>query len=249
MMNRVDWKNYFEAGEELRTMDRSSPFKVIGSEDDGLRIRLLARQGEPELVLGYKKLNALVAHIRGAGLPQSNLNKVANKVWEEQDLGKDTQNEAQYWAVACATILSDATDGFSDRNTAFSEGRRFETTQIRIERNSRLRAACLEKHGWACVVCKVNFVERYGDMGKGVIHVHHLDPISQAVGTRSVTVDDVRPVCPNCHAMLHHRRPIPYSPEELLEMIRNPNKSNANSAAQDAALPAPSNVDNPLPHA
>jgi 5-methylcytosine-specific restriction protein A len=50
----------------------------------------------------------------------------------------------------------------------------------------------------------------YGDIGKGFIHVHHLKPVSQIGETYEVDpINDLRPVCPNCHAMLHR-------PEETL---------------------------------
>ena len=54
----------------------------------------------------------------------------------------------------------------------------------------------------------VDFEKRYGAIGKGFIHVHHLRELAE-VG-KSVVVDpvkDLRPVCPNCHAMLHRQRP------------------------------------------
>ncbi|MGH8226507.1 MAG: HNH endonuclease [Steroidobacteraceae bacterium] len=54
-----------------------------------------------------------------------------------------------------------------------------------------------------------------------LIHVHHVKPLS-AVG-RGYQVDPVKdliPICPNCHAVAHHRDP-PYSPEELRDLLRH----------------------------
>jgi 5-methylcytosine-specific restriction enzyme A len=54
----------------------------------------------------------------------------------------------------------------------------------------------------------------------GFIHVHHLTPLS-SLGT-DYEVDpirDLRPVCPNCHAVLHRREP-PYSPEEVQQFLQ-----------------------------
>lgn len=41
-------------------------------------------------------------------------------------------------------------------------------------------------------------------MAEGFIHVHHLRPLS-LIGNESEVdpVEDLRPVCPNCHAVLH----------------------------------------------
>ena len=60
----------------------------------------------------------------------------------------------------------------------------------------------------------------YGDdLGRDFIHVHHLKPVGE-VGEAYVLdpVRDLRPVCPNCHAMLHQRLPA-LKIEQLKEII------------------------------
>ncbi len=80
--------------------------------------------------------------------------------------------------------------------------------QVRVnafERDPRARKACLTHHGHDCAVCGFNFQSCYGKMGKNFIHVHHLKPLSLTDGEYELDpVADLRPVCPNCHAMLHH---------------------------------------------
>ncbi len=88
------------------------------------------------------------------------------------------------------------------------------------ERDSRARSACIRHYGYDCSVCGMNFENKYGEIGKGFIHVHHLVPLA-TVG-REYRIDpiaDLRPVCPNCHAMLHTNDP-PLSIEELREKLR-----------------------------
>lgn len=79
--------------------------------------------------------------------------------------------------------------------------------QVRVnayERDPKARKACLKHHGYNCVVCGFNFQSRYGEIGKEFIHVHHLKPLSLTDGEYVLdAVTDLRPVCPNCHAMLH----------------------------------------------
>ena len=79
--------------------------------------------------------------------------------------------------------------------------------QIRVnayERNPKARAACLKHHGYDCAVCRFNFESRYGAIGREFIHVHHLKPLALTDGEYKLdAVADLRPVCPNCHAMLH----------------------------------------------
>ncbi len=70
-------------------------------------------------------------------------------------------------------------------------------------------------HGTRCQVCGLDMAKRYGDIGQGFIHIHHLVPLSEIKQDyRLDPKTDLIPVCPNCHAMLHRRNP-PYTPEEL----------------------------------
>lgn len=76
------------------------------------------------------------------------------------------------------------------------------------ERNPIARAQCVEHHGYTCKVCKFNFESFYGDIGKNYIHVHHLVSLSEIKREYVVDpVNDLIPVCPNCHAMIHSTRP------------------------------------------
>ncbi|GEO08323.1 HNH endonuclease [Segetibacter aerophilus] len=89
----------------------------------------------------------------------------------------------------------------------YSEGVPYQVTQTVYERSPHARKACIEKYGLSCFVCRFNFAKVYGDIGKDFIHVHHINHISK-IG-KSYRVDpitDLRPVCPNCHAMLHRQK-------------------------------------------
>jgi hypothetical protein len=95
------------------------------------------------------------------------------------------------------------------------EGASRKVTVNAYERNPEARTACIRHWGTSCVVCGFNFGVRYGDLGKDFIHVHHLVPLAK-VGNEYLVdpVADLRPVCPNCHAMLHRTDP-PCSIEDL----------------------------------
>ena len=84
-------------------------------------------------------------------------------------------------------------------------------TQVSVnvyERSKQARADCVKHHGVSCAVCGVNFGAKYGDLGVDFIHVHHLKPLSEIGGAYALDpVLDLRPVCPNCHAMIHRRVP------------------------------------------
>ncbi len=72
------------------------------------------------------------------------------------------------------------------------------------ERDPRARKACIDHYGAVCSVCGLDFGTRYGKIGQGFIHVHHIVPLSK-IGKNYVVnpIKDLRAVCPNCHAMLH----------------------------------------------
>ena len=87
------------------------------------------------------------------------------------------------------------------------------------ERSDSARRACINHYGTNCAVCGLNFEGLYGPIGAGYIHVHHLVPLSDCgEGYKVDPVKDLRPICPNCHAMAHRRNP-PYSVEELQLML------------------------------
>lgn len=52
--------------------------------------------------------------------------------------------------------------------------------------------------------CGFDFEKMYGDLGRDFIHVHHINPL-KTIG-ESYQIDsenDMVPLCPNCHAMVH----------------------------------------------
>jgi 5-methylcytosine-specific restriction protein A len=83
------------------------------------------------------------------------------------------------------------------------------------ERSQAARRRCVAHYGMACVICGFGFLEAYGDAGEGFIHVHHLTPLSEiGEGYEVDPIRDLRPVCANCHAILHRCQP-PYTIEEV----------------------------------
>jgi 5-methylcytosine-specific restriction protein A len=99
------------------------------------------------------------------------------------------------------------------------EGNPYQLFLTSYERDRQARLICLKHHGYSCVVCGFNFKYIYGDIGNEFIHVHHLQQLSNIKGEHRVyPITDLCPVCPNCHAMLHTRKPS-YSIRELKEII------------------------------
>lgn len=94
------------------------------------------------------------------------------------------------------------------------------------ERNREARYACIAAHGCKCSVCEMDFEKKYGELGRGFIHVHHIVPIS-TIG-KEYRIDpekDLVPVCPNCHAMLHKGKAGEILTIDELKEIINKNKT------------------------
>ncbi|EJM48109.1 HNH endonuclease [Pseudomonas sp. GM48] len=101
----------------------------------------------------------------------------------------------------------------------YSEGAVKQISVNAYERSAKAIAACKIHYGATCFVCGFDFGKVYGEIGRGYIHIHHLTQIADVGRKYEVDpVKDLRPVCPNCHAMLHQKRP-PLSIEELKSLL------------------------------
>ncbi len=102
---------------------------------------------------------------------------------------------------------------------AFKEGAAEHIILSKYERNAKARAGCLAARGTACAVCGIDFAKAYGPEFAGKIEVHHIVPLSE-IGREYVVdpVNDLVPVCPNCHTALHSKKDGVYTVEELIKM-------------------------------
>ena len=87
------------------------------------------------------------------------------------------------------------------------------------ERNAEARRLCIAHYGPTCQVCGLTYEAKYGAIGAGLIHVHHLTPLS-AIG-EAYEIDPVRdltPLCATCHQVVHRRNP-PFTVAEVRRAI------------------------------
>lgn len=86
----------------------------------------------------------------------------------------------------------------------FKEGAPVKELVNRYQRNMRARTVCRQKKGYRCSICGFDFEKAYGAVGHGLIQVHHDKPISTFDGGHDIDPNDLYPICPNCHFMIHH---------------------------------------------
>jgi len=107
-----------------------------------------------------------------------------------------------------------------DESISLPEGATRRISVNVYERNPQARQQCIAYYGHACCICGFDFATCYGTCAEGYIHVHHLKAISEIGKEYQVDpVKDMRPLCPNCHSVVHMRTPS-YSIEEVKKMIR-----------------------------
>ncbi len=103
--------------------------------------------------------------------------------------------------------------GIDDKSKTLGfEGKKRALFVIHRRREARLRKAKIEEAlKWhngrlPCEVpgCGFDFVDRYGEVGRGFAHVHHKKPLNLAPDEgRNVSLEELAVVCPNCHVMIH----------------------------------------------
>jgi hypothetical protein len=97
------------------------------------------------------------------------------------------------------------------------EGSLDKRTIIQRERSGKLREIAISEfkkgHGGKlfCAACGFDFHETYGETGKGLIEIHHTEPMHlKDIQGETQTIEEaltkVVTVCPNCHRIIHHTK-------------------------------------------
>ena len=115
-----------------------------------------------------------------------------------------------------------------DENLVIEEGtRRVRNVQV-YERSKKLREAAISRYmingHLQCSVCSFDFSTVYGERGKGYVEIHHQKPIFQYEDQDTAkfleqALQNVVPVCSNCHRMIHREKNAPMPVEELRQLI------------------------------
>jgi 5-methylcytosine-specific restriction endonuclease McrA len=76
------------------------------------------------------------------------------------------------------------------------EGKKEPTTGYRVYRSARLVAETKKRDNFTCRACQFTF-------RKQIVHVHHLNPLSERQSPKETTLKDLVTLCPNCHYLAH----------------------------------------------
>lgn len=114
-----------------------------------------------------------------------------------------------------------AQDAAKVDKSAKTEGGKKATISYRIERSSKLRAAALDHHGYACGACGFDFGAAYGGWGEGYAEVHHLVLLGgKKAGKRKTDPKkDLAVLCANCHRMAHRKKGIALTVSEIKKKL------------------------------
>lgn len=124
-----------------------------------------------------------------------------------------------FFALILSLVEYEIEEPQSQEGPKIAEGQASKVLATRYERSPINRQLCLQLKGYRCSVCGFDFEETYGVIGREFIHVHHAIPVSRMEeGHIVVPAEELFPVCPNCHSMLHRKDP-PYSIEELRRLV------------------------------
>jgi len=88
-------------------------------------------------------------------------------------------------------------------------------SQIKTKTRSRKLVEAAKRHFAInekiyCSACNFGFEDFYGEIGRGYIEIHHIKPIFAYESSLEQNINDaienVTPVCSNCHRMIHKKR-------------------------------------------
>jgi hypothetical protein len=103
-------------------------------------------------------------------------------------------------------------DEIVEREKWFLEGGMTIKTHMAYERNRKAieeakNDMLRENKKLFCKICGFSFEDKYGKLGRGIIDIHHIKPVSELINQTKISTSDLIPLCPNCHRIIHSQHP------------------------------------------
>ena len=145
------------------------------------------------------------------------IERVPLEINHESD--QDVQDKVLFWAGGLLGLILSLLPLEEEIVSGVPEGALRRVKVNRYERSRINRTICISYHGPQCKVCGLDFGKDYGKIGCGFIHVHHIVPVSKMDSDYKIDpINELVPVCPNCHSMLHRKDP-PLLIDELRQLM------------------------------
>lgn len=140
---------------------------------------------------------------------------------DDHNTGRGNRRLSEFWTSIPHNVFPDE----MPMSEPLVEGATSRTVVTIYERSRKARNECIRAHGTTCCVCDVSLDIIYGPIASKVIHVHHVRPLSARGGEHAVDpVNDLRPVCPNCHTVIHLEGEV-RGLEEVRELVAQQRRS------------------------
>ena len=144
--------------------------------------------------------------------------KLTKKLQPFHDSLKD-KSRAELWGMVEIILNNDDNQlaeefGLMPSSTEFLEGKPKIKQHIERERSSGLVREAKKRwqletdNNIRCAVCDFSFQEQYGPLGVNMIEAHHRTPLNEIEGEIETKIEDLAPVCSNCHWILHRHTPM-----------------------------------------
>lgn len=115
----------------------------------------------------------------------------------------------------------------NENNSSITEGAKKQIVVNAYERNPKAKRKCIDYYkqkNYGKLKYEIfgfDFSKKYGKQFENQIHIHHIIEIEISSIGHDYVIDaekDLLPVCPNCHLIIHSKKPA-YKPEELKNLI------------------------------
>lgn len=232
MFSRAEFAKYFQVGDRIESgsavvRKNAARLTILAIDDDFIRYQ--SDNNKQKNRVRYPYLGLIVEAF--PELDPRSMRASVNAALKRAGFPKNHSTENYTYSLANAycerasrdTALIPGESPFVDPGHPtheFEEGRRVAVLVERIERDPKAREECIQHHGTVCKACSFDFEAVYGELGRGFVHVHHhKQQLSSTTGKHKVNpVQDLVPLCPNCHAMVHRKNPM-LSIEDLRNLL------------------------------